>query len=132
MQQSNKRNSKRHKPKAFSGRSGLPSESTFSQGRPNPAHSNGHHSYGNESFHSGEMKTTAQMICDRFSKQGIPSKKVVGLKEHQLSGTFELNFKEDSNVSNMEVAPEIKTNLSFKEREELEKISKQLSELKLP
>ena len=78
------------------------------------------------------MKTTAQMICDRFSKQGIPSKKSVSLKDHQLMGTFELNFKEDSHASNMDVAPEIKSNLSFKEREELDVISKQLNELKLP
>ena len=72
------------------------------------------------------------MICDRFSKQGIPSKKSVSMKDHQLTGTFELNFKEDSTASNMDLAPEIKSNLSFKERDELEKISKQLSELKLP
>ena len=72
------------------------------------------------------------MICDRFSKQGIPSKKSGSLKDNQTIGAFELNFKEDSNASNNDVAPEIKSNLSFKERDELEKISKQLNELKLP
>ena len=53
---------------------------------------------------SSGPKTTAQMICDRFSKQGVPPKKQTqGYKDPSHKGFEQSTLREDQSYSKMEI-----------------------------